>query len=146
MSPLIIKVFPEHGHPSSLWPSPELVKVKTRAPFVLPSELGLNEPDGKRILSWTEDFQGNFHDYGTSFDERPTWNEHFDVWAWYTEGYRIVELLSSEFPQAFVKPRFSRYVFATNEIRHNAGLPPVQMPGMNLPGHVDINTLGHSSQ
>lgn len=143
--PLVIKIFPEHGHPSSLWPSPELVKAKTRNPYIFPSEIGIKHSVGERIIRWSDDFQNNFIEYGTTFDERPTWNESFNVWAWYTEGYRIVEVLDSEFPDVYIKPGFSRYVFSANEIRQNAGLPPIQLPGMNRPGHIDISTVSRPS-
>ena len=136
-----IRIYPDHGHPSSLWPSPELVLEKTRNPYVLPQELGINDSDSQRILRWTNEFHNKFRDYGKTFDDRPSWAESFDVWAWYSEGYAIVKLLNSHFPGVHVKPGFSRYVFSTSEIRQNAGLSPVQLPGQNLPGHIDINSL-----
>jgi hypothetical protein len=141
-----IRIYPDHGHPSSLWPSAELVLEKTRNPYVLPQELGINEPDSQRILQRTKVFHNKFRDYGKTFDDRPSWAESFDVWAWYSEGYAIVKLLSTYFPSVYIKPSFSRYVFSTNEIRQNAGLSPVQLPWQNLPGHIDINSLRKRGQ
>ncbi|MDN6739936.1 MAG: hypothetical protein L0L74_07530, partial [Corynebacterium casei] len=59
-----IRIYPDHGHPSSLWPSPELVLEKTRNPYVLPQELGINDSDSQRILRWTNEFHNRFRDYG----------------------------------------------------------------------------------
>ena len=69
-----------------------------------------------KILRWTNEFTTNSVFVGKTFDDRPSWAESFDVWAWYSEGYAIVKLLNSHFPGVHVKPGFSRYVFSTGGI------------------------------
>lgn len=41
-----IVVHPEHGHPSSIWPSQELVISHSEEPYVLPSQIGVDKALG----------------------------------------------------------------------------------------------------
>ena len=78
-----------------------------------PQELGINDSDSQRILRWTNEFHNKFRDYGKTFDDRPSWAESFDLWAWYSEGYAIVKLLNSHFPVSTSSQAFRGMCFLT---------------------------------
>lgn len=70
---------PEYSHPSSLWPSEELiVSGANRVGFYLPEDLGIESDLGREILEWTEEFQQNFLEKPDSFRQRPRWKDQFD--------------------------------------------------------------------
>lgn len=140
------KVFlrPEHGHPSSLWPSADLVVEETDKPFYMPVDLGISSKLGREILKWTEEFQVGFVDYVDGFDGRPVWASGFDRYRWYETGWDIIHRLRKELPHAMVVPQFSQYAFSVNERRENFGKQPLCLPGENLPGHIDIRELNRT--
>lgn len=137
---LTIVVHPDYGHPSSIWPSQELV-IGSDGPYVLPSQIGMEERLGTRVLAWTAKFQEFFLAESDDFDERPRWQPGIAPFDWYDEGYQIVRKMRSEFPDVFIKPEFAQYVFSVNERRENMGLPPVRRPHEVRFGYVDISDI-----
>lgn len=126
----VIRVHPDYGHPSSLWPSKELVvDIRPRQPYVLPSQIGIDDALGERILAWT----GRFQEFSVAevddFAVRPRWLPGQNAADWYDEGCAIVQELRAHFPDVQVKPEFAKYVFSVNERRESMGLPPISMPG-----------------
>ncbi len=138
---LTIGVFPEHGHPSSLWPSKELKLIDRNRPYVMPDELGIDEPLGAEILDWTDYFQWQFDTEADDFDGRPIWKPGSDVYDWYDEGYRIVYKLRAQFPRVQIAPRFAKYVFSPNERRESSGRMPISLPGEDRAGYISIREL-----
>lgn len=142
-----IRVFPDHGHPSSLWPSKELLIVnRPMQPYVLPNEIGIDDVLGERILTWTDRFQNFFVKKIDDFTSRPHWRPGTSVYDWYDEGYRIVLALRVQFPDVAIKPEFAQYVFSVNERRENAGLPPISLEREPELGHIDISALPRPPQ
>ena len=89
---------PEYSHPSSLWPSEELiVSGANRVGFYLPEDLGIESDLGREILEWTEEFQQNFLEKPDSFRQRPRWKDQFDRFRWYDAGWRITHQLRELF-------------------------------------------------
>ena len=57
------KIFlrPEYSHPSSLWPSEELIVTGSKKRgFYLPEDIGIKPEFGNEILEWTRDFSTIF--------------------------------------------------------------------------------------
>ena len=140
---LVIRIYPDHGHPSSLWPSCELVISQADQPIVLPSQMGINDELGEKILAWTDRFQKFFVTEIDGFAMRPQWNPGINVFDWYDEGYQIVGELRAQFPDVHVKPEFAQYVFSVNERRESMGLAPVSLPNEPKAGHISITELLH---
>ena len=143
---LVIRIYPDHGHPSSLWPSKELIVIPPqRFPqaYVLPSQMGIDDELGEKILAWTDRFQKFFVTEIDGFAIRPRWNPGINVFDWYDEGYQIVGKLRAQFPDVHVKPEFAQYVFSVNERRESMGLAPVSLPNEPKAGHISITELLH---
>lgn len=140
---LTIVVHPDYGHPSSLWPSRELVTESVGA-HVLPNALGMDEILGEEILAWTGDFQKFFVKQTDDFDSRPQWRAGINPFEWYDEGYRIVQKIRSAFPHVHVKPQFAQYVFSINERRENLGLPPIRLPHEAKTGYISVTDVSSS--
>lgn len=72
MEPRRIFLRPEFSHPSSLWPSKELVVTGSEGKgYYLPADLGIKPALENEILEWTREFSLNFIDKLDSFRERP---------------------------------------------------------------------------
>lgn len=141
---LTIRVHPDHGHPSSLWPSEELVIVsQPRQPYILPSQIGIDDALGEKILTWTDRFQKFFVEEIDDFTSRPRWRPGINVFDWYDEGYEIVYKLRARFPDVKVEPQFASYVFSVNERRESMGLLPISLPNEPKAGHVSISDVPH---
>ena len=133
---------PEYSHPSSLWPSKELiVSGANRIGFYLPEDLGIESDLGREILEWTEEFQQNFLEKPDSFRQRPRWKDQFDRFRWYDAGWRITHQLRELFPSVQIVPQFAQFVFSVNERRENAGKKPLCLPGEQLTGFVCIRDV-----
>lgn len=132
-----IVVYPDYGHPSSIWPSEELVTANSGA-YVLPHQIGMSKALEDALLSWTKQFQQFFLAEQDDFNARPHWRPGVNPYEWYDEGYRIVNEMRLEFPDVHIKPMFGQYIFSVNERRENMGLPPVQLPNETKPGHISI--------
>lgn len=135
----VIRVHPEHGHPSSLWPAEDLIITLTRDPYILPSQIGVGEELGRRILAWTDVFREFFKEDATDFSSRPIWHPQLNVFDWYDEGYQIVRELRSHFPDVQIRPEFAQYVFSINERRESLGLLPISAPGIDQAGYISIS-------
>lgn len=141
---LIIRVYPDHGHPSSLWPSRKLVIVdRPWQPYVLPSHMGIDDALGQKILAWTDRFQKYFVEEIDGFASRPLWRPGIDVFDWYDEGYEIICELRAQFPDVQVKPQFANYVFSVNERRESMGLLPISLPSEPTTGFISITDVLH---
>lgn len=133
---------PEYSHPSSLWPSKELiVSGANRIGFYLPEDLGIGPGLGSEILEWTEEFQQNFLEKPDSFRQRPRWKDQFDSFRWYDAGWRITHQLRELFPSVQIVPQFAQFVFSVNERRENVGKKPLCLPGEQLTGFVCIRDV-----
>lgn len=135
-----IIVHPDHGHPSSIWPSQELVS-DSSGTYVLPNQIGMSKALGDALLSWTSQFQQFFLAEQDDFSARPQWRTGVNPYDWYEEGYRIVNEMRLEFPDVHIKPEFGQYVFSVNERRENMGLPPIRLPGEVKAGHISITEV-----
>ncbi|MGV0346764.1 hypothetical protein [Corynebacterium coyleae] len=143
MEPHRIFLRPEYSHPSSLWPSKELVVTGSEGRgYYLPADLGIEPVLGNEILEWTREFNLNFIEVPDSFRERPQWKEDFDRFRWYEKGWDITYKLREYFPAVQIVPQFSHFVFSINERRENLGKSPICFPGENLTGHVSIRDIG----
>ncbi|MCJ0906862.1 hypothetical protein [Rhodococcus sp. ARC_M6] len=141
---LVIRLYPDYGHPSSLWPSKELVRIsRPRQPYVLPSQIGIDDALGKKILAWTDRFQKFFVEEVDGFASRPRWLPGINVFDWYDEGYEIIEELRAQFPDVQVKPQFAQYVFSANERRESMGLLPISLPNEPKAGYISITDVLH---
>ena len=138
-----IVVHPDFGHPSSIWPSQELI-IGGSGPFVLPNQIGMSKALGDDLMAWTDTFQKFFIEERDGFSARPQWRPGLNAFEWYDEGYRIVHKMRSEFPDVHVKPEFAQYVFSVNERRENMGLAPIRLPHESKPGHISIADVVHS--
>lgn len=142
MSDRIIFLRPEYCHPSSLWPSQDLIVSRAnRIGFYLPEDLGIKPDLGNEILGWTEEFQQNFFEKPDSFHQRPRWTEQFDRFRWYEEGWSITCKLRELFPSVQIVPQFAQFVFSVNELRENAGKKPLCLPGEQFAGFVSIRDV-----
>lgn len=143
----VVRVRPEHGHPSSLWPAEELIIIPSEQPYVLPSQIGIDEDLGRRVLAWTDLFQRFFVEKSDNFGSRPSWRPGVNIFDWYDEGYQIVGELRAHFPDVQIRPEFAQYVFSVNERREHMGLPPISLPGTHQAGYVSISDIrGNSSE
>ncbi len=142
-----IEVHPDYGHPSSIWPSEELVisRPDPSRPYVLPSQIGMEDALGEELLAWTSQFQKFFVEENADFSSRPQWRPGIDPFKWYDEGYRIVHKMRVQFPDVHVKPVFAHYVFSVNERREGMGLPPVRLPNEVKAGHISVTELVRSA-
>ena len=139
MSSRKILLRPEYSHPSSLWPSKELVVSEPKnLGFYLPEEIGIKPALGNEILEWTREFQDNFLEKPDSFHQRPRWKDQFDRFQWYDAGWDITYKLRDSFPSTQIIPRFSQFVFSINERRENFGKQPLCLPGDEREGYVSI--------
>lgn len=138
---LWIRVYPDHGHPSSLWAAQELVLHKGNGFTLLPWQLGIHEPLNTRIMEWTDKFHRFFITEHDGFDHRPSWRDGIDSEAWHREGQGIVSELEKLFPDVEIRSHFGGYVFSVNERRVARGLLPLTMPGVHLPGHLSFPEL-----
>ena len=139
MSSRKILLRPEYSHPSSLWPSKELVVSEPKNPgFYLPEEIGIKPALGNEILEWTREFQDNFLEKPDSFHQRPRWKDQFDRFQWYDAGWDITYKLRDSFPSTQIVPQFSQFVFSINERRENFGKQPLCFPGDKREGYVSI--------
>lgn len=112
MEPRRIFLRPEYSHPSSLWPSKELVVTSSEGRgYYLPADLGIKPALGNEILEWTREFGLNFVEEPDSFRERPRWKEEFDRFRWYDKGWDITYELRQDFPTVQIVPQFSHFVF-----------------------------------
>lgn len=137
-----IRVYPDHGHPSSLWPSEELIIViRPRRGYILPEDIGIDEALSNQILTWTDGFQSLFMKEVDGFASRPLWLPGANVYDWYDEGCRIIHELRKEFPAVHVKPQFAQYVFSVNERRENMGLLPICLPNEPKVGFISITDV-----
>lgn len=136
-----IRVFPEFGHPSSLWPSISLVVFETAEAFYLPSQIGVSDELGSKIIAWTDLFHKFFESECTDFRTPPVWKAGIDPYRWYSRGYEIVSELRLEFPHVRVIPQFAQYVFSVNQIREALGKMPIRPPDKKWVGHIDIRDL-----
>ncbi|WP_244163439.1 hypothetical protein [Rhodococcus koreensis] len=136
-----IVVHPEHGHPSSIWPSQELVISHSDEPYVLPSQIGMDKTLGDELLAWTVQFQKFFVEELDDFSSRPRWRSGINPFEWYDEGCRIIHELRLRFPDVHVKSEFAQYVFSVNERRENMGLPPISPPNEFRAGHISISDV-----
>lgn len=141
----IIRLHPEPGHPSSLWPSESLVSIHVSQPYILPSQIGIGEEYERRILSWTDTFHKFFKEDATDFNSRPSWSPGLNIFDWYDEGYQIVSELRSHFPDVQVRPEFAQYFFSINGRRENLGLLPISALGTCPPGHISISDVRKNS-
>lgn len=141
----VIRVFPEQGHPSSLWPSSDLIINQSRQPYVLPSQIGVGEELERRILAWTDTFQKFFMEKPDNFGSRPIWRPGLNIFDWYDEGYQIVGELRAHFPDVQIRPEFAQYVFSVNERREHMGLMPISPPGTYQAGHISISDMDLTS-
>ncbi|WP_242474429.1 hypothetical protein [Tomitella cavernea] len=134
----VIRVFPEYGHPSSLWPSKELVLRQSDRPYVLPGDIGIDDALGDEIVAWTDCFQECLAEEYEDFDRRPRWAPGISAFDWYDEGRRIVAELRARFPDVQVLGQFGNYVFSVNEMRENVGRLPISMPGEVRSGYIGV--------
>ena len=145
MSLLQIFLRPEYSHPSSLWPSKELVVTGSEGKgFYLPEDIGIDPALGDEILEWTRQFGHNFLEKPDSFHERPRWKDQFDRFRWYDMGWGITYKLREAFPSVQIVPQFSQFVFSINERRENIGKQPICFPGENLAGHISVRNVGRN--
>ena len=138
------KIFlrPEHSHPSSLWPSEELIVTGSKKRgFYLPEDIGIKPDLGNEILEWTRDFQHNFLEKPDSFHQRPLWKDQFDRVRWYEVGWDITYNLRDSLPSVQVVPQFSQFVFSINERRENFGQKPLCFPRDKREGYVCISNV-----
>ncbi|MDN5757740.1 MAG: hypothetical protein L0H59_04295 [Tomitella sp.] len=138
---LVIRIHPDYGHPSSLWPSKELVINNRPEPYVLPRDIGIDDTLDERILTWTDCFQESIVEEYEDFDRRPLWRPEVNAFDWYDEGYRIVFELRSQFPDVQILPQFAHYVFSVNERRESVGRPPISLPGERKSGYMSIREI-----
>ncbi len=138
---LTIRVHPDYGHPSSIWPSEELIIVLSEQPYILPTQIGIDGALGEEVLAWTESFQLFFVEESDDFNLRPRWLPGINPFDWYDEGYRIISKLRAQFPRVQVKPEFAQYVFSVNERRENMGLLPISLPNDPKTGHISISDV-----
>lgn len=137
----VIRVCPEYGHPSSLWPDNDLIINQSRQPYVLPSQIGIGEELERRILAWTDLFQRFFVEKSDNFGSRPSWRPGLNIFDWYDEGYQIVGELRAHFPDVQIRPEFAQYVFSVNERREHMGFLPISPPGTYQAGHLSISDI-----
>lgn len=138
---LVIRVYPDYGHPSSLWASEELILQAGNGFTLLPWQLGIEKALDNRIIEWTEQFHTFYIEGYDGFEHRPHWRDGIDPEAWHREGMGIVTELERFFPDAEILARFDGYVFSVNELRVAKGLLPLTMPGVHLPGHLSYPEL-----
>lgn len=136
---------PEYSHPSSLWPSNELlVAGPNNKGFYLPEDIGIEPAFGNEILEWTREFQQYFLEIPDSFHQRPRWKDQFNRFRWYDVGWDITYKLRELFPSVQVVPQFSHFVFSINERRENCGKKPLCLPGSKIVGYVSIRDVKNS--
>ncbi|MBB3116110.1 hypothetical protein [Corynebacterium bovis] len=126
----VLKVSPDHGHPSSLWGTPPRSDAAADRPYVTPEDFNLSRSLTQKIYSWTQYFQDMFitevvgpDDVPDRFDYPPLWEDGADSFEWHRQGNEIVAALREELPEYTVIPAFDGYVYSFNETRRRQGLP-----------------------
>lgn len=135
MSSRKILLRPEYSHPSSLWPSEELIVTGSKKRgFYLPEGIGIKPDLGNEILEWTRDFQHNFLEKPDSFHQRPLWKDQFDRFRWYEVGWDITYNLRDSLASVQVVPQFSQFVFPSMSEEKTSERNLYAFPGMNAKG------------
>lgn len=138
--PPTIRLSPREGHPSSLWPSAELLLVQPDSPYyVLPVHLGIDSVLGESILAWSAAFQSDFMDDSYDFESRPTWRPGSSALDWYDEGMHLLKELRDFFPDVQIRPEFAHRVFSVNERREALGKLPLCLPEESRTGYVSVS-------